>query len=103
MPTAVIASEEYAPMGEATARQHGYEGLPIIGVPQEFVYLTPEQIEQAAERAAPQAMAALTGDAEQVLLRHRDRWGSSAGFAAACGIHPPPPAWAPPGRTAQGQ
>ena len=80
-------------MGEATARQHGCEALPIIGLPQEFVFLTPEQIEEAAEQAAPEVEEALTGDVEQVLLRHRDRWGSSAGFPASCGIPARPPGW----------
>lgn len=90
VPTAVLASEEFAAMGEATARQHGYDGMPLIAVPQRFVWLSPAQLREAAEAVIDEIVRALTLPAEKLMAEYRDRRHSSEGVIPACDIHPAP-------------
>lgn len=87
VPTVIIGNETYAPMGEGTARQHGYDGLPLEVVPEDFVHLTPPQLDAAAERVVEAVIAALTSSTEDLVLKYRDRYHSSQGFTLACEIH----------------
>ena len=77
-------------MGEVTARQHGYDGMPLIAVPQRFVWLSPAQLQEAAAAAIDEVVRALTLPAEKLMAEYRDRWHSSGGVIPACDIHPAP-------------
>lgn len=87
VPTMIIGNETYAPMGEGTARQHGYDGLPIEVVPEDFVQMTLAQLDAAAKAMVNQVIFALTSAPEDLMLRYRDRYQSSQGFTLACEIH----------------
>ncbi len=88
VPTAVLVSEEFAAMAESTARQHGYDGMPLIAVPQRFVWLSPAQLHEAAEAASGEVVRSLTLPADELMAEYRDRWRSSEGIIPVCDIHP---------------
>ena len=88
VPTAVLVSEEFAAMAEATARQQGYDGMALIAVPQRFVWLSPAQLREAAEVASDEVVRSLTLPADELMVEYRDRWHSSEGIIPACDIHP---------------
>lgn len=74
MPTAVICSDEFAPLGRAESRALGIPGLPIAVIPHPLAGNGPEEVRRKAVAVADEVMAILTRPAEQLLEEYRKRF-----------------------------
>ena len=90
IPTAVIVTNEFAPMGEATAREQGYDGLPLVVVPHPFDWLAPAEVERIAEDIVDEIIHVLTAPPEELVAEYRDRWRTAEGHGAWCSIQTKP-------------
>lgn len=90
VPTAVIVTSEFAPMGEATARERGYDGLPLVVVPHPFDWLPPAEVERIAEKVTDELVHVLTSPPEDLTAEYRNRWRTSEGYGASCSIQTRP-------------
>jgi hypothetical protein len=77
---------EFAPLAEATAREHGFDGLPLAVVPQSFERLTREGVAAAAANVADELIRLLTTPADELQAEFSDRWGTGGGVAVSCSI-----------------
>jgi hypothetical protein len=76
-------------MGEATARQHGYTGLPLVTVEQPFDRLTPERVRAIALEIAPVVIHALSTPAALLQEEFTGRFaGTDAVLVDACVVVP---------------
>ena len=73
-------------MSEASAREHGYDGLPLITVPQAFDRLTEDQVRSLATNIADNVVHALVTPADLLQNEFRDRWHTSGGHTVMCNI-----------------
>lgn len=90
IPTAVIVTNEFAPMGEATARERGYDGLPLVVVPHPFDWLPREEVERIGESIVDEIAQVLTTPPERLVAEYRDRWRTMEGHGASCSIQTKP-------------
>jgi len=90
VPTAVIVTSEFAPMGEATARERGYDGLPLVVVPHPFDWLPRSEVEGIAENIVGEIIRILTSAPEELVQKYRDRWRTTEGYGASCRIETRP-------------
>jgi hypothetical protein len=86
IPSATIVSEEFAAMSEASAREHGYDGLPLVTVPQAFDRLNEEEVRELAGKIAGDVIRVLVTPSEQLQEEFRDRWHTSGGHTVVCSI-----------------
>lgn len=74
MPTVVICSDEFGPLGRAEAQVLGAPGLPLVAIPHPLADNLPDLVEAKAKAVADDVIAALTGDAAAVADAHRHRF-----------------------------
>ncbi|SRR5260370_14210516 len=86
LPVATIVSEEFAALSEASAREHGYDGLPLVTVPQAFDRLAEEAVRGLATQVAGDVIHALTSPADALREEFRDRWHTSGGHTVVCNV-----------------
>ena len=76
MPTAVICSDEFGPLGRAEAQVLGVSGLPLVPIPHPFADNAAELVDAKAAGIVDEIVTALTGDREMIGERHRERFVS---------------------------
>ena len=74
MPTVVICSDEFGPLGRAEAEVLGLGGLPLIGVPHPVAGNHRDLVAAKARAVADEVVDALTDDASAVAERYRERF-----------------------------
>lgn len=74
MPTVVVCSDEFGPLGRAEAEVLGAPGLPLIPVPHPLADNGPDLVAAKGEAIAADVASALTGDAAEIAAAHRDRF-----------------------------
>ncbi len=77
---------EFAALAESTAREHGYDGLPLAVVPQSFERLSKEGVAAAAADVADEVIRLLTTPADELRAEFSDRWGTRGGLAVSCSV-----------------
>jgi hypothetical protein len=89
IPAATIVGAEWASLAESTAREHGYDGLPLIVVPRSFERLTRDRVIALAGEIANDVIHALATPAETLREEFSDRWETSAGVTVSCSVRIP--------------
>jgi len=93
VPVAAIVSQEFAGMAEASARDHGYDGLPLVTVEQPFDRLTEERVSEIAKEIADDVIYILSTPAERLQAEFSNRWqtsqGREIGYTTACAVPRP--------------
>ncbi len=74
MPTVVICSDEFGPLGRAEAEVLGLGGLPLIAIPHPLADNGPDLVAAKAAGIVEEIERALTGDAAAIGDEHRDRF-----------------------------
>jgi hypothetical protein len=69
-----IVSEEFAAMGAATAREHGFAGLPLLTVEQPFDRLLPDRVRAIASELVGDVVHCLTAAAVELEEEFSGRW-----------------------------
>lgn len=97
VPTAVICSDEFGPLGRAEAQVMGYGGLPLIPIPHPLAGNEADLVRSKAAAVAEEVLATLTTPPQQVADAHRDRFvrltqrrleGGAVCVDDACAIDP---------------
>jgi hypothetical protein len=70
-------------LSEATARQLGYEGLPLVLVDQPFDRLPQDRVRAIAGEIADEVVRVLTTDAPTLRDEFTGRWRSSEGHGSS--------------------
>jgi hypothetical protein len=86
IPAATIVSQEWAPLAESSAREQGFDGLPLVVVPQSFERLTEEQATALAGEIVDDVIHALSSPADVLRAEFSDRWDTSGGVTIACNL-----------------
>lgn len=71
VPTVVICSDEFGPLGRAEATVLGAAGLPLVPIPHPLADNGPELVAAKGRAVVDEVAAALTGDAAEVTERYR--------------------------------
>jgi hypothetical protein len=71
VPTAVICSDEFGPLGRAEATVLGAPGLPLVAIPHPLADNDAPLVEAKARAVADEVVAALTGEVEALTERYR--------------------------------
>ena len=74
MPTVVICSDEFGPLGRAEADVLGLGGLPLVPVPHPLAGNHHDLVTAKARAVAGEVLDALTADSEALARRHRARF-----------------------------
>ena len=74
MPTVVICSDEFGPLGRAEASVLGLGGLPLVPIPHPLAGNHHELVTAKARAVTGEVLDALTADAAVVAERHRARF-----------------------------
>ncbi len=74
MPTVVICSDEFGPLGRAEAEVLGSPGLPLVPIPHPLADNLKDLVEAKAAAIVDEVEQALTGDADEVAAAHRQRF-----------------------------
>jgi hypothetical protein len=74
VPTVVICSDEFGPLGRAEAQALGIPGLPLVPVPHPLAGNEPDLVAAKAAAVVDEVAGALVGDAADVAAAHRDRF-----------------------------
>jgi hypothetical protein len=74
IPTAVICSDEFGPLGRAEAQVLGVGALPLLAVPHPLAGNDASLVQAKARAIAAEVLQALTADAQQLAARHRGRF-----------------------------
>jgi hypothetical protein len=74
IPTAVICSDEFAPLGRAESRTLGMGGLPIAVIPHPLAGNKPDEVKKKAAAIADEVIAILTQPAEKLAQEYRGRF-----------------------------
>ena len=74
MPTVVLCSDEFGPLGRAEAQVLGAPGLPLVPIPHPLADNQPSLVDAKAAAIVDEVTEALTGDAAEVSDAHRDRF-----------------------------
>ena len=74
MPTALICSDEFAPLARAESRARGMGGEPLVVVPHPVADNSPDEIERKAAVIAHEVVAILTAPAAELAERYRSRF-----------------------------
>jgi hypothetical protein len=79
IPTVVICSDEFAPLGRAESRTLGMPGLPIAVIPHPLAGNKPDEVKHKATVIADEVVAILTRPAERLAQEYRERFLKPAG------------------------
>ena len=79
MPTAVICSDEFAPLGRAESQTLGMAGIPIAVIPHPLAGNKPDEVERKAVAIADELIAILTQPAEKLAEEYRGRFRKPVG------------------------
>ena len=74
MPTAVVCSDEFGPLGRAEADVLGAAGLPLVPIPHPLADNGPALVAAKAAAIVDEIEAALVGDSAAIADRHRQRF-----------------------------
>ncbi len=74
MPTTVVCSDEFGPLGRAEAEVLGAPGLPLVPIPHPLADNHEELVMAKAGAIVDEIIDALTGDAAEVAAAHRERF-----------------------------
>lgn len=74
MPTAVICSDEFAPLGRAESQTLGMAGIPIAVIPHPLAGNKPDEVERKAAAVADEVVAILTQPADKLVEEYRGRF-----------------------------
>ena len=74
MPTAVVCSDEFGPLGRAEAEVLGFPGLPLLPIPHPLAGNRDDLVVAKARAVAADVLDALTSDASELTARHRTRF-----------------------------
>lgn len=74
MPTVVICSDEFGPLGRAEAEVLGAPGLPLVPIPHPLADNLEPLVEAKAAAIAAEVEQALTGSAAAIAEAHRHRF-----------------------------
>ncbi len=74
MPTAVICSDEFAPLGRAESQTLGMGGIPIAVIPHPLAGNKPDEVGRKAAAIADEVIAILTRPAEKLAQEYRGRF-----------------------------
>jgi hypothetical protein len=74
VPTVVVCSDEFGPLGRAEARALGLPGLPLVPIPHPLADNRADLVAAKAAGIVDEVVVALTGDASDVAAAHRDRF-----------------------------
>ena len=74
MPTVVICSDEFGPLGRAEATVSGFAGLPLVAIPHPLADNLPVLVESKAAVIVDDIVEALTGDPDDLASIHRARF-----------------------------
>jgi hypothetical protein len=71
VPTAVICSDEFGPLGRAEAEVLGFPGLPLVPLPHPLAGNRDELVVAKARAVVDEVLEALVADAADLAARHR--------------------------------
>jgi hypothetical protein len=74
VPTVVVCSDEFGPLGRAEATVLGLAGLPLVPVPHPLAGNDPDLVASKARGVTEEVVEALTGDPVTLADRHRTRF-----------------------------
>jgi len=74
VPTAVICSDEFGPLGRAEARVLGAPGLPLVAIPHPLADNDASLVAAKAKAIVDEVELALTGDPAGITERYRHRF-----------------------------
>jgi len=74
IPTAVICSDEFAPLGRAESRTLGMGGIPIAVIPHPLAGNRPDEVKKKAAAVAEEVISILTQPAEKLVQEYRSRF-----------------------------
>jgi len=74
IPTAVICSDEFAPLGRAESRTLGMGGIPLAVIPHPLAGNKPDEVKKKATAIADEVIAILTQPAEKLSQEYRGRF-----------------------------
>jgi hypothetical protein len=74
VPTVVICSDEFGPLGRAEAEVLGAPGLPLVPIPHPLADNGPGLVDAKAAAIVDEVIEALTGEAAAVADAHRNRF-----------------------------
>ena len=74
MPTVVICSDEFGPLGRAEAQVLGLGGLPLVPIPHPLAGNRADLVEGKARAVVDEVIDALTADPAVLAERHRNRF-----------------------------
>jgi hypothetical protein len=74
VPTVVVCSDEFGPLGRAEAQVLGFPGLPLIPLPHPLAGNHDELVVAKGRAVAAEVLEALTTEAAEVAARHRTRF-----------------------------
>jgi hypothetical protein len=74
VPTALVCSDEFAPLARAESRARGMGGQPLVVVPHPVADNRPDEIARKAAGITDEVVAILTAPAAELAERYRDRF-----------------------------
>jgi hypothetical protein len=74
VPTVVVGSDEFGPLGRAEATVLGLAGLPLVPVPHPLAGNDPDLVAAKGRGVATEVLEALTADPAILAARHRARF-----------------------------
>lgn len=74
IPTVTIATDGMADMGQQTARELGFDAMPILTVPHAASLMTEPEIEKVAESIVDQIIYILSEPAEKLESEFKDKY-----------------------------
>jgi hypothetical protein len=74
IPTALVCSDEFAPLARAESRACGMGGQPLVVLPHPLADNRPHEVARKAAAIFDEVVAVLTEPAERLVERYRDRF-----------------------------
>lgn len=89
MPSAVVVTDAFAQMGQATARSLGVPGLPMAALRHPFDYLSRSEVREAAEQVYDEVVHILTAEAWQLAIEYASKvWAPPRPAGVSCALPP---------------
>ena len=73
IPSATIATDGMADMGQQTARELGFESLPIVTIPHPSDLLSEDELQKVAESIVDEVVYVLTEPAEKLEKEYKNK------------------------------
>ena len=77
IPTATIATDGMAAMGQQAAGELGFESLPIVAIPHPSDLLTEDELQEVAEKIVDEIVYVLTEPAEKLEKEYKNKYSYS--------------------------